>query len=87
MTILEKKPWVKLFWSKKRNLGQKCKNSVAAKKRMTSITKTNPPVKLLSTAKVCSEIKETTFQVGHLRTISGHSIANYINIFHKTEVI
>ena len=28
--------------------------------------------------KVCSEIKETTFGVGHFRTISGHSIANYI---------
>ena len=37
--------------------------------------------------KVCSEIKETTFQVGHFTTISGHSIANYINIFHKTEVL
>ena len=36
--------------------------------------------------KVWSEIKETTFQVGHFTTISGHSIANYINIFHKTEV-
>ena len=36
--------------------------------------------------KVCSEIKETTFWVGHFTTISGHSIANYINIFHKTEV-
>ena len=36
--------------------------------------------------KVCSEIKETTFPVGHFTTISGHSIANYINIFHKTEV-
>ena len=37
-------------------------------------------------SKVWSEIKETTFQVGHFMTISGHSIANYINIFHKTEV-
>ena len=37
-------------------------------------------------SKVWSEIKETTFQVGHFTTISGHSIANYINIFHKTEV-
>ena len=36
--------------------------------------------------KVCSEIKETTFWVGHFRTISGHSVANYISIFHKTEV-
>jgi len=36
--------------------------------------------------KVCSEITETTFRVGHFTTISGHSIANYINIFHKTEV-
>ena len=36
--------------------------------------------------KVCSEIKETTFWVVHFTTISGHSIANYINIFHKTEV-
>ena len=38
------------------------------------------------TRKVWSEIKETTFQVGHFTAISGHSIANYINIFHKTEV-
>jgi hypothetical protein len=37
-------------------------------------------------SKVWSEIKETTFQVGHFTTISGHSTANYINIFHKTEV-
>ena len=36
--------------------------------------------------KVWSEIKETTFRIGHFMTISGHSIANYINIFHKTEV-
>ena len=37
-------------------------------------------------AKVWSEIKETTFRIGHFMNISGHSIANYINSFHKTEV-
>ena len=36
--------------------------------------------------KVCSEFKETTFWDGHFMTISGHSITNYINIFHKTKV-
>ena len=36
--------------------------------------------------KVRSEIKETTFWDGHFRTLSGHSVANYIIIFHKTEV-
>ena len=41
---------------------------------------------VIFSSKVCSEIKETTFRVGHFTTISGHSIANYINIFHKTEV-
>ena len=37
--------------------------------------------------KVRSEIKETTFWDGHFRTLSGHSVANYICIFHKTEVL
>ena len=37
--------------------------------------------------KVCSEIKETTFWADHVTTISGHSIANYINIFPKTKVL
>ena len=37
--------------------------------------------------KVCSDIKETTFWVGHFTTISGYSIAKYINILHKTEVL
>jgi hypothetical protein len=30
--------------------------------------------------------KRQLFLVGHLTTISGHFIANYINIFQKTEV-
>ena len=43
---------------------------------------------VLSTGhKVCSEIKETAFCVCHFTTISGHFIANYINTFHKTEVV
>ena len=37
-------------------------------------------------SKVRSEIKETTFWDGHFRTLSGHSVANYIIIFHKTKV-
>ena len=32
------------------------------------------------------DIKETTFNFGYFTTISGHFFANYINIFHKTEV-
>ena len=36
--------------------------------------------------KVCSEIKETTIWAGHFTAISGHSIANYSNIFHKIVV-
>jgi hypothetical protein len=30
------------------------------------------------------DIKDTTFEFGHFRIISGHFIANYINIFQKT---
>ena len=36
--------------------------------------------------KVCSFKKETTFRNGHFTTISGHFIANYVNIFHKIGV-
>ena len=44
-------------------------------------------INALNPLKACSEIKETTFWVGHFTTISGHFIANYINTFHKTEVL
>ena len=31
--------------------------------------------------------KMTTFEFGHFKTIFGHFFANYIYIFHKTEVL
>ena len=43
--------------------------------------------KVIKKTKVRSEIKETTFCDGNFRTLSGHSVANYICIFHKTEVL
>ena len=43
------------------------------------------PVLLIDT-KVCSVKKDTTLWNGHFMSISGHFIANYINIFHITEV-
>ena len=42
---------------------------------------------IIKVSEVCSEIKETTFSVGHFTIISGHFMANYINIFHKTDVL
>ena len=32
------------------------------------------------------DLKETTFAFGHFTTIYGHFFANYIDIFHKTEI-
>jgi hypothetical protein len=31
--------------------------------------------------------KKTIFEFGHFTTIFGHFFANYIDIFHKTEVL
>ena len=33
---------------------------------------------------VCSYLNVTTFAFGNFKIISGHSFANYMNIFHKT---
>jgi hypothetical protein len=37
--------------------------------------------------KLCFETKSTKLGVGHFTSISGHFFANYINSFHKTEVL
>ena len=37
--------------------------------------------------KLCFETKSTKLEVGHFTSNSGHFLANYINSFHKTEVL
>ena len=37
--------------------------------------------------KLCFETKSTKLEVGHFTSISGHFLANYIDSFHKTEVL
>ena len=37
--------------------------------------------------KLCFEMKSTKLGVDHITSISGHFFANFINSFHKTEVL
>ena len=38
-------------------------------------------------SKLCFETKSTKLGVGHFTSISGHFLANFIDSFHKTEVL
>ena len=39
------------------------------------------------TCKLCFETKSTKLEIGRFTSNSGHCFANYINTFHKTEVL
>ena len=50
------------------------------------MSKLGTKIFLIST-KLCFEMKSTKLGVGHFPSISGHIFANFINSFHKTEVL
>ena len=77
------------YWSKidgmkfRTNLGRRI---VLADLKWTSFENRSCRLSFSNLTKVRSEIKETTCWDGHVRTLSGHSVANYNSTFYKTEV-